>query len=97
MLPHILNELHRRFPGVCFWWGRSTGSWWAMADGRLVEAASPADLDRALRDLAHQTTPRPTAAPRAPDAIRAPVAARPPVRRRRGGWLGRRVRGVHHR
>lgn len=41
---------------VTWWYGRATGSWWAVArDGagrwRLVEAASPAELGRRLAEL----------------------------------------------
>jgi hypothetical protein len=42
--------------GVTYWYGRATGSWWAVArDGagrwRLVEAASQAELGRRLTEL----------------------------------------------
>jgi hypothetical protein len=38
-----IRELERRF-GVVAWFGFHTRRWWALVDGRLVEAATPAGL-----------------------------------------------------
>jgi hypothetical protein len=48
----ITQEIQRARPGVCVWYGRATGSWWALvrlADrARLVEAANPRELREAI-------------------------------------------------
>ncbi|WP_018655186.1 hypothetical protein [Actinomadura flavalba] len=45
-----VRGLQEQFPGVRVWYGRATGSWWAMVPlgggSRLLEAAQP----QALRD-----------------------------------------------
>lgn len=38
-----IGELERRF-GVVAWFGFHTRRWWALVDGRLAEAATPAGL-----------------------------------------------------
>ncbi|MCO5968522.1 hypothetical protein [Actinoallomurus soli] len=44
--------ISRRFPGLVFWFGRFTRSWWALVPvpvgWRLVEAADADDLTRAV-------------------------------------------------
>ncbi|MEV5707452.1 hypothetical protein [Actinoallomurus sp. NPDC052274] len=44
--------LHRRFPGLVFWFGARTGAWWAIvpppAGWRLIEAADPDQLTQAV-------------------------------------------------
>lgn len=44
--------LARRFPGLMFWFGDATRSWWALlpppAGWRLVEAADADELTRAI-------------------------------------------------
>jgi hypothetical protein len=56
-LPHVppsndpadgLKMLRQCFPSVITWFGASTGHWWALADGRLIEAATPTELARML-------------------------------------------------
>lgn len=42
-----IGELERRF-GVVAWFGFHTRRWWALVDGRLVEAATPAGLADAV-------------------------------------------------
>lgn len=42
--------LASRFGGAPAWFGRSTLRWWALAGGRLVSAASAADLAKLLGD-----------------------------------------------
>ncbi|MFI0446024.1 hypothetical protein [Actinomadura sp. 6N118] len=46
-------ELERRYPDVCAWLGRVTGSWWAFAPNheRLIEAKTAAALGRRLDEL----------------------------------------------
>ena len=51
--PHpALAALRDRFPGVEIWRGHYTGHWWAIADGRLLEAVRPDDMATALTQLA---------------------------------------------
>lgn len=53
--------LRRRFPGLVFWFGSRTRSWWALvripAGWRLVEAVDAEELTRAV--LAAATWPYP--------------------------------------
>ncbi|GAA1883765.1 hypothetical protein GCM10009736_59660 [Actinomadura bangladeshensis] len=42
-----IGELERRF-GVVAWFGFHTRRWWALVEGRLVEAATPAGLAEAV-------------------------------------------------
>ncbi|GAA0345940.1 hypothetical protein NE235_29050 [Actinoallomurus spadix] len=46
--------ISQRFPGLIFWFGRCTRSWWALvrtpAGWRLVEAADADELTRAVLD-----------------------------------------------
>lgn len=42
-----IRELERRF-GVVAWFGFHTRRWWALVDGRLIEAATPAGLADAV-------------------------------------------------
>lgn len=48
----LVAVLECRFPGVMVWFGLETRSWWAMvpppAGWRLVEAADPEELTRAV-------------------------------------------------
>ncbi len=53
MTPDPVVVLRRRFPGLVFWYGPRTGSWWALVPTppvgrRLVEAADPDRLTRAV-------------------------------------------------
>ncbi|MEV5708293.1 hypothetical protein [Actinoallomurus sp. NPDC052274] len=55
--------LRRRFPGLVFWYGHRTRSWWAtvrvLEGWRLVEAMDPDELTRAV--LTAATWPYPPA------------------------------------
>lgn len=53
-----LSLLRRRFPTVCLWFGTSTRHWWAVVDGRLLEACTPQELGLRI-DLAATDSPRP--------------------------------------
>ncbi|MCO5994859.1 hypothetical protein [Actinoallomurus rhizosphaericola] len=52
MNPDPAWVISQRFPGLIFWFGRSTRSWWAVvrvpAGWRLVEAADTDQLTRAV-------------------------------------------------
>lgn len=52
MTVDAVRVLRRRFPGLVFWQGARTGSWWALvpppAGWRLVEAVDPDELTRAI-------------------------------------------------
>ncbi|NVI91187.1 hypothetical protein [Actinomadura sp. BRA 177] len=71
---------------VTCWYGKATGSWWALARDsagrwRLVEAASQADLGRRLTELGAygDAAPPGFAAPSRPaDPPLRPIAARNP-------------------
>ncbi|WP_345433988.1 hypothetical protein [Actinoallomurus vinaceus] len=56
MSTDAIGILRRRFPGLVFWYGRHTGSWWALipppAGWRLVEALDPDELTRAVLQCA---------------------------------------------
>lgn len=53
----IRRELEASFPGVRAWLGEYTGHWWALANGRLVEAATPRLLaDKVRKALAVRRT-----------------------------------------
>ncbi|WP_460339631.1 hypothetical protein [Actinoallomurus acanthiterrae] len=47
-----ITALRRRFPGLTFWFGSRTRTWWALVllpgGWRLVEAADPEELTRAI-------------------------------------------------
>jgi hypothetical protein len=62
MTPDPGSVLRRRFPGLVFWFGRSTGSWWALVPlpehWRLVEAVDPDELTRAV--ISAQSWPWPS-------------------------------------
>lgn len=49
---HPIAALRRRFPGLVFWFGPHTRSWWALVAApqgwRLVEAMNPDELTRAV-------------------------------------------------
>jgi len=52
----VIAELRRRFPCALAWWGKHTGSWWAICQDRtgrhrLIEATDPAALGRRLEAL----------------------------------------------
>lgn len=53
-----LSLLRRRFPTVCLWFGTATRHWWAVVDGRLLEARTPQELGLRI-DLAATDSPRP--------------------------------------
>lgn len=46
--------IQKQHPGSCVWFGEFTGHWWATLPGvnRLIEAATPANLDLMLQELA---------------------------------------------
>jgi hypothetical protein len=52
----VINDevrvIRRRFPGLVFWRGVHTGTWWALipppAGWRLVEASDPEELTQAV-------------------------------------------------
>lgn len=48
----VIVLLRRRFPGLVFWYGTATGTWWALvpvrSGWRLVEAIDPDELTRAI-------------------------------------------------
>ncbi|WP_157429849.1 hypothetical protein [Actinomadura oligospora] len=54
-LPSPVERLRTRFPGVHFWWGVFTFSWWAYVPapglGRLIEAPTPDALAHRLTHL----------------------------------------------
>ncbi|TDD79219.1 hypothetical protein E1293_24010 [Actinomadura darangshiensis] len=103
----VAAGLARRFPGCCVWRGEYTGSWWALARDRLVEAPDPAALGRLLDELtrrdhagrysraALQNRAAGRATPTPPRASRPAVHSRPPARRPPAGVrrLERRPRG----
>jgi hypothetical protein len=103
----ISAELARRFPGCCVWLGEYTGSWWALAGDRLVEAPDPATLGRLLDELTRrqhvgryaraslQNRAAGRGAPPPPRASRPAVHSRPPSRRPavRARRIERRPRG----
>jgi len=98
----VAAELARRFPGCCAWRGEFTGSWWALAGNRLVEAPDPHTLGRLLYELhgrysraALQNRTAGRAAPTPPRAPRPAVHSRPPARRppARARRIERRPRG----
>ena len=64
MIADPVAVLARRFPGLVFWFGRCTGTWWAMvpppAGWRLVEAVDPEELTRAV--IGAQSWPWPSGA-----------------------------------
>lgn len=82
------TDLEQWFPGTSAWFGRSTGTWWALARDRageshLIEAATPAALVSRLDRLdIRRATPPATStqspAP-APRYSRARLAAVPDV------------------
>lgn len=39
-----LDVLRGRFPEATIWYGPYTHRWWALARGRLLEAANPKEL-----------------------------------------------------
>jgi hypothetical protein len=99
----VAAEMARRFPGCCVWRGEFTGSWWALARDRLIEAPDPAALGRLLDELtrrdhlgrysraALQNRTAGRAAPAPPPAVHSrPPDRRPPARARR---IERRPRG----
>lgn len=103
----VAAEVARRFPGCCVWRGEFTGSWWALARDRLVEAPDPVTLGRRLDELygrayrgrysreALQNRTAGRAAPLPPRASRPAVHSGPPVRRppARARRIERRPRG----
>ncbi|GAA4156543.1 hypothetical protein GCM10022416_57780 [Actinomadura keratinilytica] len=58
----VLAWIRREFPEVLAWYGRATGSWWAMvrvgARWRLVEAVDPVELRGAILNPAGWPWPR---------------------------------------
>lgn len=52
MIVDPVKVIRRRFPGLVFWFGRRTGSWWALipppVGWRLVEAVDVEELTRAV-------------------------------------------------
>jgi hypothetical protein len=78
-----LAEIHRRFPEACAWFGRATGSWWAMVNDRLIEAADPWQLCARLNELLapRRQMPRPSTTHR-PYVPPANTSARPTAPRR---------------
>ncbi|GLZ12553.1 hypothetical protein Acsp04_27880 [Actinomadura sp. NBRC 104425] len=58
----LLAGIRRDFPEIPAWYGKATGSWWAMvpigARWRLVEAVDPAELRRAILNPAGWPWPR---------------------------------------
>jgi hypothetical protein len=84
-----IRDLERRF-GVVAWFGFHTRRWWAVVEGRLVEAATPASLADAVMavlgaDVRRYQTARPSGEPRRPRRPVRPVRrrVRPPSRHRR--------------
>ena len=63
MTPDAVTVLRRRFPGLVFWFGRRTGAWWALlpppAGWRLIEAADPEELTRAVLNAQSWPWPAP--------------------------------------
>jgi hypothetical protein len=55
--------LRRRFPGLVFWYGSRTRAWWALlpppAGWRLIEAADPDELTRAVLNAQSWPWPSP--------------------------------------
>ncbi|MEV5573359.1 hypothetical protein AB0L06_25230 [Spirillospora sp. NPDC052269] len=43
-----VGRIAARYPQVVAWYGRSTGHWWAMIGGRLLEACTPWELEAAI-------------------------------------------------
>jgi hypothetical protein len=61
------RALEERFPGVRAWYGLSTRSWWALEDGRLIEAATAEHLAEQIawtRRRRLLASPQDAAAPR---------------------------------
>ncbi|MEV5570279.1 hypothetical protein AB0L06_09520 [Spirillospora sp. NPDC052269] len=57
--PTVIERLRARFPGIHFWWGVFTFSWWAYVPGpglgRLIEASTPDELGDRLARLRAQS------------------------------------------
>ncbi|GAA4634080.1 hypothetical protein GCM10023196_074190 [Actinoallomurus vinaceus] len=62
MNPDQAWVISRRFPGLVFWFGRCTRSWWALvwvpSGWRLVEAADTDQLTRAVLEARTWPWPR---------------------------------------
>jgi hypothetical protein len=52
----VTDAITEQFPGVRAWYGRATGSWWALVPvgggSRLVEALNPRELREAIENAA---------------------------------------------
>jgi hypothetical protein len=61
--PGAFVVLRRRFPGLVFWFGQRTCSWWALvgppAGWRLVEAVDAEELTRAVIEAQSWPWPAP--------------------------------------
>ena len=66
----VTAQIEREFPEVSAWYGRATGTWWAMVPvrtrWRLVEAISPVELRAAILNRAGWPWPPGRAAGRRP-------------------------------